>query len=86
VLAIGLTAAALARLQPLGMAQALFVTAAAQFLVPVIALIFWPADFSPGVAPVFGRDLCFVLLFTGWALLFRHAGTKSGRAGVPTPA
>jgi len=35
VLAIGLTAAALARLQPLGMAQALFVTAAAQFLVPV---------------------------------------------------
>ena len=85
VLAIGLAAAAIARLQPMGMARALFVTAAAQLLVPVVALIFWRADFSPGVGPVFGLNFCFVLLFAGSALLFRHAGTKSGGAGVATP-
>jgi len=45
----------------------------------VIALIFWPADFSPGVAPVFGLNFCFVLLFAGSSLLFRHAGTKVER-------
>jgi hypothetical protein len=86
VLAIGLTGAVIARLQPSGMARALFVTAVAQFLVPVVALILWRPDFSPGVVQVFGLNFGFVLLFAGSAFLFRHAGTKSGGAGVPTPA
>jgi hypothetical protein len=83
VLAIGLVGAALARLQPAGMARALLVTAAAQFLVPVIALIVWRPDFSPGVAQVFGLNFGFVLLFAGSALLFRHAGNKSRGRGAP---
>jgi hypothetical protein len=86
VLAVGAIGAAIARLEPWGMARALFATALAQFLVPVIALIIWPADFSPGVVQVFGLNFFFVLLFAGSALLFRHAATDSGEAGVQTPA
>jgi hypothetical protein len=86
VIVLGLIGAALARLQPLGMARALFVTAVAQFLVPVIALVIWRPDFSPGVMQVFALNFCFVLLFAGAALLFRHAGSESGGARVATPA
>lgn len=82
VLAIGLAGAAIARLQPLGMAWALLVTAVAQLLVPVIALIVWRSDFSPGVVQVFGLNFGFVLMFAGSALLFRYAGIKSGGAGL----
>lgn len=73
VLAVGAIGAALARLEPRGMARALFATAFAQFVVPVIALIIWRPDFSPGVVQVFGLNGVFVLLFAGSALLFRHA-------------
>lgn len=86
VLAIGLVGAAIARLQPLGMAWALLVTAAAQFLVPVIALIIWRSDFGPGVVQVFGLNLGFVLMFAGSALLFRYSGIKLGGAGWATAA
>ena len=48
VLAVGVIGAVIARLEPLGMARALFATALAQFVVPVVALIIWRADFSPG--------------------------------------
>ncbi len=85
VLVIGLIGAAIARLRPLGMALALFVTAVAQFLVPVVALIIWRPDFGPGVVQVLGLNFCFVLLFAGSALLFRHAGTKSGGASPIGP-
>lgn len=74
VLAIGLLGAAVARLQPSGMARALWATAAAQFSVPVIAVIIWRPEFSPGVVQVFGFNFAFVLLFAGSAVLFRHAG------------
>jgi hypothetical protein len=86
VLAVGLAGAAIARLHPLGMARALFATAVAQFLVPVVALILWRPDFSPGVVQVFGLNFGFVLMFAGSALLFRHAAANSGAAGTPTPA
>ena len=86
VLAVGVIGAVIARLEPLGMARALFATALTQFMVPVIALAVWRADFSPGVAGVFALNFFFVLLFAGSALLFRHAGTKSGGAGAQMPA
>lgn len=73
VLAIGLIGAALARMRPVGMSWALFATAVAQFLVPVVAVIVWRPDFSPGVVKVFGLNFGFVLLFAVSALLFRHA-------------
>ena len=86
VLAVGVIGAVIARLEPLGMARALFATALAQFLVPVVALIIWRTDFSPGVVPVFGLNFFFVLLFAGSALLFRHAGSKPGGGVVQTLA
>jgi hypothetical protein len=86
VLAVGGAGAAIARLRPWGMARALFATAVAQFLVPVVALILWRPDFSPGVVQVFGLNLCFVLMFAGSSLLFRRAGTPSGGTGERLPA
>lgn len=86
VLAVGLIGAAMARLRPLGMARALFVTASAQFLVPVVAVVVWRPDFSPGVVQVFGLNFCFVLLFAGSALLFQKAATTSHGADVAMPA
>lgn len=86
VLAVGLTGAAIARLRPLGMSWALFATAVAQFMVPVIAVMIWRPDFSPGVVQVFGLNSCFVLLFAASAFLFRRADTVSGESGVPGPA
>jgi hypothetical protein len=87
VLAVGSIGAFIARFQPRGMALALFATAVAQMLVPVIALVIWKAGwesllvdprspnppFDPGIVPVFGLNAVFVLLFAGSALLFRRA-------------
>jgi hypothetical protein len=79
VIGIGMTGAGIARFQPHGMARALFVTALAQALVPVIAMAIWRPPFSPGVVAVFALNAVFVLLFFGSALLFRHAGSSGQR-------
>lgn len=86
VLVIGAVGAAIARLEPVRMGWALFATALAQFLVPVVALFVRPEDFSPGVGKVFGLNFFFVLLFAGSALLFRAAAGKSGGTGVQIAA
>ncbi len=88
VIAVGFVGALMARLQPRGMALALFATAVAQMLVPVIALVILKAgwqdllrdpnsphpSFAPGIAPVFGLNAVFAMLWTVSGLLFRHAG------------
>ena len=79
VILTGLVGVGLARFQPRGMARAAFARALATFLVPVIAFLAWPTDFSPGVEKVFLLNSCFVLMFVGAGLLFRHAA-------APTPA
>ena len=87
VLSVGFVGALIARFHPRGMALALFATAVAQMLVPVIALVIWKAGwqdllidpnsphppFHPGIAPVFGLNAVFAMLFVGSALLFRRA-------------
>jgi len=75
VLAVGIIGAIIARLQPLGMARALFVTALAQALVPVIALTIWqPTSWgAAGVFGVFVLNAFFVMLLVGSALLFKRA-------------
>ena len=79
VLAVGIIGAIVARLQPQGMARALFSTALAQALVPVIALIIWKPQVTLGVLGVFGLNAFFVMLFVGSALLFRCAArTNNG--------
>ena len=86
VLAVGLIGAALARFEPLGMARALLATALAQFLVPVVALLIWRPDFSPGVVKVLVLNFGFVLLFAGSSLLFRHAASQRDERGRQSPA
>ena len=85
VILIGLIGVALARFQPAGMARAAFATALATFLVPVIAFLAWPTDFIPGVPQVFLLNGCFVLMFAGSGLLFRHAAGQSGGTRMATP-
>jgi hypothetical protein len=75
VLAVGLLGAGIARLQSRGMARTLFVTALAQMLVPVIALIIWrpSLDEPPGIIGIFILNSFFAALFIVSALLFRRA-------------
>ena len=95
VLAVGFVGALIARFQPRGMALALFATAVAQMLVPVIALVIWKAGwqgllrdpgsphppFHPGIAPVFGLNAVFATLWVVSAVLFRHAGRGNWEGG-----
>jgi len=73
VLVVGVIGAVIARLKPQGMSLALFATALAQFMVPLIAMFIWRPDFSPGVVAVLGLNFFFVLAFAGSAVLFRQA-------------
>jgi len=87
VLTVAFAGALVARFQPRGMALALFATAIAQLLVPVIALVIWKAGgqdlltdpnsphppFHPGIAPVFGLNAVFAMLWVASASLFRRA-------------
>lgn len=75
VLAIGAVGAIISRSSPRRLALVLVVVAVDQTLVPVIALLVWPQDFSPGVGPVFGLNACFVLCFAASAALFRRTST-----------
>ncbi|HEY8993473.1 MAG TPA: hypothetical protein VIM71_02210 [Lacunisphaera sp.] len=86
VILTGLTGVALARFKPAGMARAAFATAFATILVPIIAAVFWPADFSPGMVPVFLLNGFFALMFVGSGLLFRRAARKSRGSGATVMA
>ena len=61
--------------------RALFATALAQMLVPVIALIAWrpSLDDAPGILGVFMLNAFFVMLFVVSALLFRRAAQEDNR-------
>jgi hypothetical protein len=77
VLAVGVIGALIARLQSRGMDRALFVTALAQALVTVIALVFRMHQY-PGssVFEILGVNGFFVALWIGSAWLFRLAARK----------
>ena len=76
VLLVGFIGAIIARLEPQGMSRALFATAFAMVLVPVIALIIGTPAFANGVVAVFGLHAFFAALFVGSALLFRCASAN----------
>jgi hypothetical protein len=65
------------RFQPRRLAHTAFATAAAIFLIPVIALLFWPSDFSPGVLKVFLLNGAFTAMFGVSGLLFRRAAVQA---------
>ena len=83
VLLIGFAGAIFARFRPRGMARALFATALAQFLVPLIALaIFRPPMNSTealfGILGVLILNSFFAVLFVGSGFLFQRAGETGG--------
>ena len=96
VLFVGFIGAFIARFQPRGMALALFVTAVAQMLVPIIALVIWKAGwqdllidpnspnppFHPGIAPVFGLNGGFAMLWVVSAWVFRIAARGRSEPGA----
>ena len=84
VLAVGSIGAMIARFQPQGMARALFATALAQMLVPMIALIVWrpSLDDAPGIVGVFMLNAFFVMLFVVSALFFRRAARERNRCWI----
>lgn len=77
VILIGMIGAILARFRAPGMARALYVTATAQFLVPIIALIIWNPQFSagegPGVIGIFILNGFFAALFLASGVLFKES-------------
>jgi hypothetical protein len=87
VLAVGIIGAIIARFQPHGMARALFATALAQMLVPVIALIagMHRSPISSNIIGILGLLILngfFVALFLGSAWLFRNAAREQPPAGA----
>jgi hypothetical protein len=99
VLIVGFVGACMARFQSRGMALALFATAVAQLLVPVIALVIWRAGwqdllmdpdspnppFDPGIVPVFGLNAVFVMLWVVSAWVFLKAGRRRPEEGAVSP-
>ncbi|HRE40557.1 MAG TPA: hypothetical protein PLG90_04420 [Ignavibacteria bacterium] len=73
VIAIGLIGIIISQFKPLGMSNALFATAIAQFLVPFIALAIWQPEFNSGVIQVIAFNFFFVFLWILSALLFRKS-------------
>ena len=61
------------------MSRALFATAFAMPLVPVIALIVGAPAFANGVVAVFGLHAFFAMLWVGSALLFRRASATGSK-------
>lgn len=79
VLAIGLVGAFIARFKPSGMMRALFATAAAQALVPVIAFIIWKPEVNSGMLGVLVLNAFFIALWAGSAMLFRRASMAASK-------
>ncbi|UCF32714.1 MAG: hypothetical protein JSV78_10310 [Phycisphaerales bacterium] len=80
VLVVGAIGAIIARFKPEGMARALFATALAQTLVPVIALVGRLGSPYSGPLEIVSVNGFFVALFVGSAVLF----SKAAR-GRPAP-
>ena len=83
VLAVGIVGAFVARCQPRGMARAMFATGLTQAFVALTALIFGLGSPGSGPLELMALNGCFIALFLGSGLLFRHAarGQVSPGAG-----
>lgn len=73
VLVVGGAGALIARCKPAGMAKTLFVAAATQMLVPVVALMIWKPELTLEVLAIFVLNGFFATLFVVSGLLFKKA-------------
>lgn len=76
----GFIGVGVSRFRPAGLAWVAFAMSAALLLIPVVAVLNWPADFSPGYPKVQLLSAGFAAMFLASGLLFRRA-TRS-----PAPA
>lgn len=83
VILFGMIGVGLSRFQSPILANVAFTMAAALFLIPVVSVLFWPADFSPGFPQVLVLNSAFVAMFAASGLLFRHAARRSGAVQDP---
>ena len=88
VLAILILGSLLVRFRSQGMARTMFVTALAQLVVPLVALLVWTPEFSTldGLLEglrVVGVTGLFVVLWAAAGVLFRQAGVRLEREGRP---
>lgn len=60
-----------------------FAMAAVLVLIPVVAVLNWPADFSPGYPKVQLLSACFAAMFAVSGLLFRRAAGQSPKTPEP---
>lgn len=77
VLGVALTGAFISRFRPEGMMRALFGAAAAHAVVTVIAMLLSDPASNPTLVNEVYANAFFVALWSGAAMLFRHAGYKS---------
>jgi len=87
VIFVGVIGAGIARFRARGMALAMYATAFAQALVPVIALLIGKPQASalrepPGLAGVLTLNAFFVMLFVVSGLLFRHSAQDGSANGA----
>ena len=81
VIAVGIIGAAIARLQPLGMARTMLAMTLAQALVAAIALIAQLGLPYSGPLELIGLNGFFVALFAGSAWLFQYAAREQPERG-----
>ncbi|RPJ03452.1 MAG: hypothetical protein EHM31_00755 [Candidatus Aminicenantes bacterium] len=81
VLLVGFIGAAFARFRPRQMSLAMYATAIAQILAPVMALIVWRSTFDepPGIVGIFILNGFFAALFVVSGVLFRQASRTTSR-------
>jgi hypothetical protein len=82
VLVVGFVGTVVARLQPLGIAKAMFAAALTQFAVPFVALLIKQPELTMGVLWVIVLNTLFAGLWVAAGWLFRRAsatGLGSGR-------
>jgi hypothetical protein len=78
---LGLIGVGFSRFQPARLAKVAFGMATALLLIPVVAVLLWPANFDHGYPRVQLLSAIFAALFIASGLLFRSRG-----AGVAKPA
>ncbi|MDQ5977334.1 MAG: hypothetical protein QG602_306 [Verrucomicrobiota bacterium] len=69
----GFIGVGVSRFQAAALARVAFTMAGALLLIPVVAVLAWPADFNPGYPKVQMLSSGFAAMFIAAGLIFRHA-------------
>lgn len=78
----GFIGVCIARFRPAGLAIVAFAMAAAFLVIPVVAVLNWPDDFSPGYVKIQFGSAVLAAIFTTSGVLFRRARTAPESVGA----